>query len=66
MRRFPAPTFLGIRGSLRRVASLLIFWESQLTSALSYTGWGRYRDRDPLRGRHPKSYLHPTNANIPY
>ncbi|OAX34766.1 hypothetical protein K503DRAFT_774201 [Rhizopogon vinicolor AM-OR11-026] len=46
----PAPTILGIRGSLRCVISLLISWESQLTSAHLLTGWGRYRGRDPFGG----------------
>src|SRR5882757_8583657 len=55
---FPAPTILGIRGSLRCVISLLISWESQLTSAHPHTGRGRYR------GLRPNSYLHLTNANI--
>jgi hypothetical protein len=36
MRRFGAPTILGIRGSLRCVVSLLLSWESQLTSAHSH------------------------------
>ncbi|OAX38958.1 hypothetical protein K503DRAFT_121032 [Rhizopogon vinicolor AM-OR11-026] len=55
---FPAPTILGIRGSLRCAISLLISWESQLTSAHPHTGRGRYR------GLRPNSYLHLTNANI--
>jgi hypothetical protein len=41
---------LGIRGSLCCVISLLIPWESQLTSALFHTGWGHYRGRDPFGG----------------
>ena len=47
---FPAPTILGIRGSLCCVISLLISWESQLTSAHLHTGRGRYRGRDPFGG----------------
>ncbi|OAX44081.1 hypothetical protein K503DRAFT_765248, partial [Rhizopogon vinicolor AM-OR11-026] len=37
----PAPTILGIRGSLHCVVSLLISWELQLTSAHLHTGRGR-------------------------
>ena len=46
----PVPTILGIRGSLRCITSLLISWESQLTSAHLHTGRGHYRSRDPFGG----------------
>jgi len=46
----PVPTILGIQGSLRCVISLLISWESQLTSAHLHTGQGHYRSRDPFGG----------------
>jgi len=59
----PAPTILGIRGSLRCVVSLLISWESQLTSAHLHRS-GPLSGPGPLRGLRPNSYLHLTNANI--
>ncbi|KAG1901760.1 uncharacterized protein F5891DRAFT_230136 [Suillus fuscotomentosus] len=44
----------GIRGSLRCVTLTPNTWESQLTSALSHTGWGRHRGWVAPSGLPPK------------
>ncbi|KAJ8582985.1 hypothetical protein M405DRAFT_829670, partial [Rhizopogon salebrosus TDB-379] len=52
MRHSTAPTILGIRGSLRCVALLLMPWESQLTSAL-FTQVGAAIGTGPPSGAPP-------------